>query len=75
MMAVLFGKRFDHHGAVEMTGLFHVPDLEATNELCDLERPYHGTKLRADYPVQLDLRELTRFAFGDLSLKHDESNT
>lgn len=63
LMAVLFGKRFDHHGAVEMTGHFHVPDLARAGELCEPARPYHGKKLRADYPVPLDLRELARFRF------------
>jgi hypothetical protein len=60
-MAVLFGKRFDHHGAVEMTGHFRVPDLTAASDLCEPARPYHGKKLRVDYPVSLDLRELARF--------------
>ncbi|SMD06162.1 HEPN domain-containing protein [Novosphingobium sp. B1] len=61
LMAVLFGKRFDHHGAIEMTGSFYVPNLDRASEPCDRARPYHGSKLRADYPVALDLRELARF--------------
>lgn len=61
LMAVLFGKRFDHHGAVEMTGHFRVPNLDMARESCEPTRPYHGKKLRADYPVALDLRELERF--------------
>lgn len=60
-MAVLFGKRFDHHGAVEMTGSYRVPNLVRAGDLCEPARPYHGKKLRADYPVPLDLRELSRF--------------
>lgn len=60
LLAVLFGKRFDHHGPVEMTGRFHVPDLGSAADLCEPTRPYHGPHLRADYPVALDLREVRR---------------
>lgn len=61
LMAVLFGKRFDNHGAVEMTGHFRVPDLASAADLCEPERPYHGSRLRADFPVSMDLSELARF--------------
>lgn len=61
LLAVVFGKRFDHHGPIEMTGSFHVPDLARATDLCEPNRPYHGKKLRADFPVPLDLRELARF--------------
>jgi hypothetical protein len=60
LLSVLFGKRFDHHGAVEMSGSFQVPDLTSTEEICNSRRPYHGSTLRADYPVALDLREVQR---------------
>ncbi|RYG87732.1 MAG: hypothetical protein EON59_06580 [Alphaproteobacteria bacterium] len=60
LLAVLFGKRFDHHGAVEMSGSFEVPNLASAEEICDPRRPYHGAKLRVDYPVPLDLREVQR---------------
>lgn len=60
LMSVLFGKRFDHHGAVEMTGHYRVPDLGRANDLCEPDRPYHGKKLRCDYPVPLHLAELAR---------------
>ena len=60
LMAVLYGKRFDHHGPVEMTGLNHVPNLKSADDLCGVDEPYYSNKVRADCPVPLDLRELRR---------------
>jgi hypothetical protein len=61
MMAVLFGKRFDSHGALEMTGHFYVPDLSSTAEPCEPKIPFHGQEQRADYGIQFQLSELKRF--------------
>lgn len=61
MMSLLYGKRFDSHGSVEMTGSFHVPNLETASDNCNPLRPYHGDSLRADYAVPLKLSELFRF--------------
>ncbi len=69
LLSVLYGKRFDHHGAVEMTGHYQVPNLDSASDICDPARPYHGPGLRADYPVPLDLREARRFE----ALIHDDS--
>ncbi|WP_205480526.1 HEPN domain-containing protein [Sphingomonas arenae] len=62
LMAVLFGKRFDTHGALEMTGHFYVPDLSSTSEPCEPHIPFHGKRLRADFPAELNLSELRRLA-------------
>lgn len=69
LLSVLYGKRFDHHGAVEMTGRYQVPNLDSASDLCDPARPYHGPALRADHPVPLDLREARRFE----TLIHDDA--
>jgi|SRR5579884_3883757 len=61
MMAVLFGKRFDSHGALEMTGHFYVPDLSSTAEPCEPKIPFHGQRPRADYGIPFQLSELARF--------------
>lgn len=60
LVSVLFGKRFDSHGAIEMNGNFFVPNLDRAADLCDVSWPFHGSKLRADLPVPLDLREMKR---------------
>lgn len=69
LLSVLYGKRFDHHGPVEMTGRYQVPNLDSASDLCDPARPYHGPVLRADHPVPLDLREARRFE----TLIHDDA--
>lgn len=61
MMAVLFGKRFDSHGALEMSGHFYVPELSSTSEPCEPKIPFHGQKQRADYGTPFQLSELKRF--------------
>jgi hypothetical protein len=60
MMGLLFGKRFDPHGAFEMTGSFRVPDLASASELCDSTLPFHSGKPRADYSAPLKISELNR---------------
>src|SRR3546814_15917846 len=46
LMCVLFGKRFDDHGPVEMTGSSRVPDLTLARERCEPARPYHWKRVR-----------------------------
>lgn len=59
-LAVLFGKRFDCHGAIEENGYFHVPDLAQYNYLCNPSLPQNKHESRIDFPVLLNLREIKR---------------
>jgi hypothetical protein len=59
-LAVLFGKRFDSHGAFEQNGMFQLPALGQFSELCDPNRPQNSHAPRVDYPVPLNLTELER---------------
>ncbi len=59
-LAVLFGKRFDSHGLVEGSGFFHVPDLAQFGYLCDHYLPQNSHTPRIDFPVPLNLVEVSR---------------
>lgn len=59
-LAVLFGKRFDNHGLVEDIGLFRIPDLSQFGYLCDPNLPQNSHKLRIDFPIPLNLIEISR---------------
>ena len=59
-LAVLFGKRFDNHGAFEQNGMFQLPAFGQFSEFCDPRRPQNGHSPRVDFPVPLNLTELER---------------
>ena len=59
-LAVLFGKRFDHHGLVEGNGLFHLPDLVEFSHLCQHHLPHNSHRSRPDFSVPLNLTEVQR---------------
>lgn len=59
-LSVLYGKRFDHHGLLEGSGFFQVPDLTQFASLFVSSLPHNSHALRADYPIPLDLREFER---------------
>jgi hypothetical protein len=61
-LSVLYGKRFDHHGLVEGSGFFRVPDLSSFGSICDPSLPHNSHAPRADYPTPLNLGELKRLA-------------
>jgi hypothetical protein len=60
MLSVLFGKRFETHGPIEMSGSFGVPDLSAFAVPNNPSLPHIGPKLRADYAVPLEISEARR---------------
>lgn len=67
-LAVLYGKRFDNHGAIESSGFFRVPDLAALDQHVDRRIPTASNQPRADFPVPLSLIEIDRLLpllFGD----------
>jgi hypothetical protein len=59
-LSVLYGKRFDHHGLIEGTGFFRVPDLVHFATLCTPSLPHNSHTPRADYPTPLNLVEFAR---------------
>jgi len=59
-LAVLFGKRFDSHGLIEGSGLFHVPDLTQFADLSDHHLPQNSHAPRIDFAVPLNLTEVYR---------------
>lgn len=59
-ISVLFGKRFDSHGLIETTGHFNLPNLDQFGAFCTHTLPHNSRTLRADYPVPLNLCELSR---------------
>ncbi len=61
-LSLLFGKRFDFHGAVESSGYFGLPDLTAFGELCLSHLPQNSHSVRADFSTPLLLTEAERIA-------------
>lgn len=59
-LAVLYGKRFDNHGAIESSGFFRVPDLTALDAHVDRRLPTASGNPRADAPIPLSLGEVAR---------------
>lgn len=59
-LSVLFGKRFDSLGLVETHGLFNFPSLDTLPTLCNHTLPYNSHKPRVDFPVPLNLCEVSR---------------
>ena len=57
-LSVLYGKRFDHHGLIEGTGFFRVPDLTHFGTLCNPSLRHNSHAPRADYPIPLNLVEV-----------------
>jgi hypothetical protein len=54
-LTLLYGKRFDSHGAVENSGLFGLPDLRALDLFCDPRLPQNGNVPRVDFGHPLEL--------------------
>jgi hypothetical protein len=59
-LAVLFGKRFDSHGLLESNGFFQLPDLSQFGHLCNARLPQNSHRPRIDFPVPLNLVEVSR---------------
>uniref|UniRef100_B0T903 Uncharacterized protein n=1 Tax=Caulobacter sp. (strain K31) TaxID=366602 RepID=B0T903_CAUSK len=67
-LAVLYGKRFDNHGAIESSGFFRIPDLAPLDVFADRQLPTNSDQSRADFPVSLSLGEMGRLSslmFGE----------
>jgi hypothetical protein len=58
--SVLFGKRFEHHGLIEGSGMFWLPAFANFDSICVHTLPHNSHKTRADFPIELNLAELER---------------
>lgn len=61
-LSVLFGKRFEAHGALENCGMFRMPDVSVFGTTCFPGLPHNTHAVRADVPVPLNLVEGRRLA-------------
>lgn len=61
-MSVLFGKRFECHGALENCGFFRMPDVSAFARTSFRGLPHNTHATRADFPIPLNLVEVRRLA-------------
>jgi hypothetical protein len=61
-LSVLFGKRFDAHGPIEMSGRYGVPDMTRFAAPVDPALPFNAGRPRVDYPVPLRLAEVRRIS-------------
>ena len=59
-LAVLYGKRFDNHGALEWDGRHCLPDLTAFGAVSLPDMPWNTHAPRVDVGISLDLREFKR---------------
>ena len=55
VLSVLYGKRFDSHGAVEASGIFQVADLTSYSRPSRSRLPFNSHSVRASFPVPLEL--------------------
>lgn len=61
-LSVLFGKRFDSHGAYEMSGRFGMPDFSTFATPCNPRLRYNDGRPRVDRAVPLNFSEISRIA-------------
>ncbi|QNG99675.1 HEPN domain-containing protein [Pseudomonas sediminis] len=54
-LSVLYGKRFDSHGAVQSIGTYGLPDLKEYGELVNENLPFNSHEVRRDFAVELNL--------------------
>jgi hypothetical protein len=69
-LSVLYGKRFDGHGALQQTGIFHLPDLTTFGTTCVPNLPWNSHSPRVDYKIPLNLVEIIRLKPLLDSLEH-----
>jgi hypothetical protein len=60
LMSVLYGKRFDSHGVIEGNGHFSLPDTTVFALISDSDLPHNSHRIRANLPVELDIREVAQ---------------
>ncbi|CAN7456023.1 HEPN domain-containing protein [Agrobacterium tumefaciens] len=61
-LSVLFGKRFDSHGPIEMSGFYGVPDFSTFATPCNPQLIHNNSTPRANRAIPLNLSEVNRIA-------------
>lgn len=59
-MSVLYGKKFDCHGLVEGTGLYHIPNLSQWGSVHNPKLPFNSHSERKCFPIPLKLDSLAK---------------
>jgi hypothetical protein len=62
LLSLLYGKRFDAHGAVQSHGDFMLPHLGQFNSLCKPELAQNDYNPRSDISIPLDLRQVAKIS-------------
>jgi predicted nucleic acid-binding protein len=60
LLSLLYGKRFDAHGAIQHHGGFFLPHLEQFNRPSMVALPQNDHRQRTDIPVPLELRQIAK---------------
>lgn len=69
-MSLLYGKRFESHGAVESSGFYNLPNLRNWDADQDAVLPQNKTSPRPDFAIPLVLNEVRRLMpllFGEMA--------
>lgn len=74
-LGVLYGKRFDNHGALEWDGIHWLPDLAAFGTVSLPDMPWNRHAPRVDVGIPLDLREFRRILPLLNHKMHDQAQT
>jgi len=62
LLSLLYGKRFDAHGAIQHHGCFYLPHLEQFNRPSMPTLPQNDFRQRSDIPVPLELRQIAKIS-------------
>jgi hypothetical protein len=77
LLSLLYGKRFDAHGATEHHGSFWLPHLEQFNRPCMATLPQNDHNPRSDIAVPLDLRQIAKLCpllYTDQDIDQDKAS-
>lgn len=59
-MSILYGKKFDCHGLLEGTGLYHIPNLSQWGSVHNPSLPFNSHSERKCFPMPLKLDSLSK---------------
>jgi hypothetical protein len=77
LLSLLYGKRFDAHGAIEHHGSFWLPHLEQFNRPCTVKLPQNDHSPRSDIAIPLDLRQIAKICpllYTDQDIDQDKAS-
>ncbi|MFM0002753.1 HEPN domain-containing protein [Paraburkholderia dipogonis] len=68
-LSVLYGKRFDNHGMIEMLGRFALPDMSSLAGVNNSLLAHNSHEVRTNFPIKLELMQFRRIV-SFFSLRH-----